>query len=166
MLKSLAKYKIKKMGSIWNIVFDVDGVLTDGSFLYSESGKVLKKFGPHDSEGAQILSQCHNIKFISADVRGEEITRKRIEDMGFELIIQSASDRVAFVNQQKILGMPVAFVGDSTSDIPALLAADFSLCPNNASSYVKREVDYVLSTVGGAGVVEEVARLFCSRHYR
>jgi 3-deoxy-D-manno-octulosonate 8-phosphate phosphatase (KDO 8-P phosphatase) len=166
MLKTIAQFRIRQIGRFWAIVFDVDGVLTDGSFLYSESGKVLKRFGPHDSEGAQILSQRHDIKFISADVRGEEITRRRVADMGFELSIQSASERVEFIKQIKSFGVPVAFIGDSTSDIPALVTADFSMCPSSANNYVKRKVDYVLSTKGGAGVVEEVARLFCSNHYR
>ena len=67
-------------------ILDVDGVMTDGRFLYSEKGKVFKTFGPHDSDGLNILKKYLKFFFISSDKRGFKITRKRIvDDMGYEL---------------------------------------------------------------------------------
>ena len=50
-----------------NFVLDVDGVLTDGTFYYSEKGKIMKKFGPHDSDGLKLISDLIKVEFISAD---------------------------------------------------------------------------------------------------
>lgn len=58
-----------------NLVTDVDGVLTDGSFYYNETGKVLKKFGAHYSNSFKIIKSLNiNICAISADKRGFGIT--------------------------------------------------------------------------------------------
>lgn len=47
--------------------YDVDEVMNDGKIYYNETGKILKVFGAHDSDGLKILKQKLNIKFISAD---------------------------------------------------------------------------------------------------
>ena len=47
-----------------NFVLDVDGVLTDGTFYYSEKGKIMKKFGPHDSDGLKLIADLIKIEFI------------------------------------------------------------------------------------------------------
>ena len=160
MFELILKRRIRKLGVIWTIVFDVDGVLTDGGFWYGNTGKILKRFGPHDNEGAKALSRHHQVVFISADIRGQKITRKRIQDMGFELNIQSAEERLGFIKSIKGMRSPVAFIADSVSDIPALNESSLSMCPKSASKEVRQAVDHVLTTPGGYGVVAEVAKLF------
>lgn len=56
-------------------VLDVDGVLTDGTFLYDANGKAYKKFGPEDADALKMLAPYCNIVFASADTRGFEITK-------------------------------------------------------------------------------------------
>ena len=63
-------------------VLDVDGVLSSGQFLYDSNGKQYKIFGPHDNDGLKLISKYIKIRFISADTRGFEISKKRVEDMG------------------------------------------------------------------------------------
>lgn len=55
-------------------VFDVDGVMTDGKFYYTEKGKVMKKFGPDDNDALSLLDPFMEIRFISGDKRGFSIT--------------------------------------------------------------------------------------------
>lgn len=141
------------------LIFDVDGVLTDGSFYYSTEGKILKKFGPHDSEASSILSKSFEIRFISADQRGFQITSKRIKDMGFTLELVPASQRVPYIQNFQRIGKHVFFIADAPSDIPALMIADFSACPKNVFSKVKSSVDVVLEADGGRGVVAELLNL-------
>ena len=52
------------------LIIDVDGVLTDGSFIYDNKGKIFKKFGPHDSDGIKIIKNFIDVFLISADKRG------------------------------------------------------------------------------------------------
>ena len=66
----------------WSFVCDVDGVLTDGKFAYSDQGKVLKTFGSHDAEALKGSSLFSSISFITADERGFEISATRVRDMG------------------------------------------------------------------------------------
>ena len=78
-------YKRKKIVPI-NFLIDLDGVFTDGKFHYSEKGKILKVFGADDHDAINILKNYMYIHIITADVKGFEISRKRIsEDMNLPL---------------------------------------------------------------------------------
>ena len=67
-------------------ILDVDGVLTTGQFIYSNNGKIYKIFGPDDSDALNILKKYINILFVTADLRGYGISKKRIvDDMGHKL---------------------------------------------------------------------------------
>ena len=57
-----------------HLIFDVDGVLTDGTFFYSVDGKVLKRFGSHDGQAIKICRAYFNMQIISADKKGFEIS--------------------------------------------------------------------------------------------
>ena len=73
------KYKRKRIIPI-NFILDLDGVFTDGKFHYSEKGKILKVFGADDNDAIKILKKYLYIHVITADVRGLEISKKRIGD--------------------------------------------------------------------------------------
>ena len=63
-------------------ILDVDGVLTDGTFYYSEQGKIMKRFGADDSDALSLLVPFLEVRFVTGDKRGFGITSKRIvEDM-------------------------------------------------------------------------------------
>ena len=96
-----------------DFILDVDGVLTDGSFLYSKEGKIYKKFGPHDAYSLKKLSKLINISFISADSRGFEITKKRIDDMGFEVKLVSEEERYEYIVKNYNLESLI-YMGDGT----------------------------------------------------
>ena len=69
-----------------NFIIDVDGVMTDGKFHYSNQKKIFKVFGADDNEGLKILSKYLNIYFITSDRRGYKISKRRItEDMNYDL---------------------------------------------------------------------------------
>ncbi|MBC7465554.1 MAG: hypothetical protein H7256_06135 [Bdellovibrio sp.] len=64
-------------------ILDVDGVLTTGQFLYSAQGKIFKTFGPDDNDALTLLQPFIEIRFVSSDRNGFEISKKRIvDDMG------------------------------------------------------------------------------------
>ena len=58
-------------------ILDVDGVLTTGHFFYTKDGKVMKIFGPDDNDGLSLLRNFIDIRFISGDKKGFEISKKR-----------------------------------------------------------------------------------------
>jgi 3-deoxy-D-manno-octulosonate 8-phosphate phosphatase (KDO 8-P phosphatase) len=152
----LIRRRIRKDLSRLVLVIDIDGVLTDGTFYYGVDGKVLKRFGPHDAEASALLESFFKINFISADIRGSEITKLRLSDMGFSLTICSSDQRRTFIESLQKLGNRVLFLGDSISDLPALKQADFSFCPNDSLDFVAKQVNFRLKTRGGRGTLAEL----------
>lgn len=148
---------------ILNLVTDIDGVLTDGSFYYNNTGKVLKKFGPHDSDGFKIIKSLgiHCVA-ISADKRGFDITRRRLTDMGVPISLVSEHDRFTWIDEN--VGYDyTCFIGDGYHDIPSLKRAHLGIAPNNAPEIVKQSADVVTSASGGNGVILEVALILKER---
>ena len=141
-----------------NLVLDVDGVLTDGKFTYTDQGKFSKTFGSHDSDALKLLSKSTQLFVISADKRGFAISESRIRDMNLSLLYVEADERVGFIRELKRTA-PTAFIGDSFTDVPALREADFSLTPQNAHLLAKKQADIVLNSNGGDGAVAEACIL-------
>ena len=68
------------------LIIDVDGVMTTGHFIYSAIGKLYKIFGPHDTDGLNLLKKKIKILFLTADKRGFKISKKRIkDDLGYQI---------------------------------------------------------------------------------
>lgn len=142
----------------WHLVCDVDGVLTDGKFGYSEQGKVHKTFGSHDAEALKGSSFFSSVSFITADERGFEISARRVRDMGHNVSLVSSRERADFIRSIK-LDSKVAFIGDSFSDIPAMRVADLSAAPRNAYPSARRAANIRLTLNGGEGAVAELVHL-------
>lgn len=145
---------------VTNLVMDVDGVITSGKFSYTQEGKISKEFGSHDSDALQIVKEKINVFFISADKKGFKISEKRINDMGFRLELITAKDREKYILDKKNSGFTV-YIGDSFTDIPAMMAADFSMAPRNAFKPARKIASFVLSCNGGEGAVAEACIHIC-----
>jgi 3-deoxy-D-manno-octulosonate 8-phosphate phosphatase (KDO 8-P phosphatase) len=139
------------------LVSDVDGVLTDGGFYYSERGKLFKKFGPHDSDGFTMLKD-NGVKpvAITADKRGFPISKKRLDDMGVECFLVPAAIRFEWLSEKFDVDETI-FVGDGYFDIECIKNASFGVAPQNAPSIVKQAADLVTEAHGGNGVILEIA---------
>lgn len=138
----------------FNFILDVDGVLTSGKFFYSVEGKVLKEFGPHDAFSLKKISPFINISFISADFRGFEITKKRIDDMGYEVSLVSEDERYEYISEKYELSSLI-YMGDGDSDAKIIKNAYLGIAPNNARPQAKQFADYITNCNGGNGAVAE-----------
>lgn len=140
-----------------NVVFDFDGVFTNGNFIYSNTGKVFKIFGPHDSDGLKFLkSSGFNISIITADERGFDISSKRVEDMGLNLNLVKESDRLNWI-EKNFDFKNLIYMADGIWDINILKKAKFGVCPSNSPEFVKKNCDYVTKATGGNGAVLEAS---------
>ena len=134
-----------------NFVIDVDGVLSTGQFIYGDSGKLYKIFGPHDSDGLKLIKEKVNVSFISADERGFKISNKRVSDMGFKLNLVSEEDRR---NHLEKLGFEnVIFMGDGYYDALLFSEVNYSIAPANARKEALENADYVTENKAGEGAV-------------
>jgi len=133
-------------------ILDVDGVLTSGQFLYSIKGKIYKIFGPHDNDGLKMLSDKIDIKFVSADKRGFEITKKRISDMGFQVTLVNEFDRYNYI--KKNFGLKnIIYMGDGIYDAKILKDCFFGIAPASGRIEARKAADFVTESNAGEGAV-------------
>lgn len=137
-----------------HFIIDVDGVLTDGGFYYSDRGKVMKKFGADDNDALHFIKDTLSIRMVSGDKRGFAITKKRIDDMGFPLDLVSTFERVAWIRKNCNLEETI-YMGDGIFDAMVFDAVGYSIAPANAFFQTKEAADYVTKSCGGEGAVAE-----------
>jgi len=134
------------------IVFDVDGVFTTGPFLYTIDGKFAKTFGPHDNDGIKMLREA-----ISADKRGFEITKKRIQDdMKIPLTLVNEKERLDWFKKTFENLDEVVYMGDGIHDAEIFDYVGYGIAPNNAFYIAKNKADFVTNAKSGEGAVAEV----------
>lgn len=139
----------------WALVSDVDGVLTDGRFLYSSEGKQYKLFGSHDADALAKSKFFSKVVFVSADARGFEISKRRVSDMGWEIVLASSAKRVEIILELKSQ-FQVCYIGDSFTDLDAFEVADLSVCPQGAYPLARRMASVKLECRGGEGAIAEL----------
>jgi len=138
-------------------ILDVDGVMTTGHFLYSANGKVMKIFGADDNDGLALLKKYLGIRFITADRKGFPISKRRIvDDMGFELDIVSAIDRIDWI-VDRYSPADVIYMGDGIFDHYVMAKVGYSIAPSNADKNARLHASFVTDRRGGDRAVAEAA---------
>ena len=134
---------------------DIDGVWTDGSMYYSEKGDELKKFHTYDSAGVFFLSEI-GIDTVVITSENTEMVKRRADKLGIKYVFQGVSNKLSLCSKlckkNKLNLSNIAFIGDDLNDLPLLKKVGLSACPDNAPSYIKNIVDWVIPINGGAGV--------------
>ena len=80
-------------------ILDVDGVITNGQMIYDQSGKKYKIFGQDDHDSLKLMKKYINILFISGDRIGFKISKKRVEDMGFNIKFVPSFQRAEWIDK-------------------------------------------------------------------
>lgn len=153
----MASNKFEKIkNNIHTVIFDIDGVFTDGNFIYTIDGKFAKIFGPHDADGIKLLQQNNiNIQCISADKRWFAITQKRIqEDMGLPLEMVSEWDRMQRLRDRFDLAQCI-YMGDGFHDAKIFEHVWYAIAPSNWFYTTRDKADYVTETPAWSGAVLE-----------
>ena len=165
------------MTRIKTVITDVDGVLTDGRFVYTKDGKQSKTFGAHDADGVNMLKYAGiNVIAISADKRGWPITMCRLNDMKIESHQVSESERIKFISDIVVRDpySEVAFVGDGFYDIEAMKLCRVGFAPKNSLIDTASRAGFVvlppnvkiLPVSGGDGVMFYVAQMIIKEMYK
>jgi len=136
-------------------LIDVDGVMTNGQFTYTKEGKVMKTFGPDDHDGLSLLKKFIEIKFVTGDKSGFEITKKRIvDDMKFPLDLVSTVNRINWISEHYNLS-DVIYMGDGIFDHYVFKKIGYAIAPSNADKIAKKYANYVTERNGGDRAVAE-----------
>lgn len=140
------------------IIFDVDGVLTDGGLYFSDEGMEFKRFNSLDGHGIKMLKEF-GIEPAIITARESGNVKHRMNNLGIEHYYQGQSNKVlAFEDLLNKLGLEaseVAYMGDDVIDLPVMLKVGLPIAPNNAHELVKEKSALVTSKTGGYGAVRE-----------
>ncbi len=145
--------------SIELIVLDVDGTLTSGAIAYTQNGDEIKSFCVKD--GLAIASWIRLGKEV-AIITGREskIVERRAKELGIRYFYQGVKDKKKVLEKildELNLSMEnVSSIGDDLNDYTMLKSSKISFVPADASIYVKKIADEVLSKSGGNGAVREM----------
>ena len=137
---------MKKAQNIRMMILDVDGVLTNGTIVYTDAGEEYKRFNTQDGLGIRLLLR-EGIRVALISGRDSKAVSRRAEDLELTDVYQGIGDKVAvFKTLQNTTNIPpeqVCFVGDDLVDLPLLLRVGFAVAVANAVEEVKQHADYV-----------------------
>lgn len=148
------------MNDVRIVLFDVDGVMTDGSIYIDSTGESFKKFNVKDGLAIELL-RCHGIKTGVVSGKASNALTERCEKLGFDYVITGCKNKLprvrAICNELGITLEQVAFVGDDVLDLPVMQVCAVSFAPSDAHQLVLQQASYITQATGGYGVVREVA---------
>ena len=158
---------------ITTFIFDVDGVLTDGTVLVLEHGLQARRMHIKDGFALQMAEKNGYKVLIISGGNSPQVTQ-RLEKLGISNIHMSVLDKKAFVqdymSSNKLRTEEVLYMGDDLPDLPALSIVGLPCCPADAVSEVKEAVQYISPVNGGCtcvrDVIEKVLKQNDHWHYR
>ncbi len=142
--------------------FDVDGVLTDGGLLFTESGETIKRFSTLDGHGLKMLQKAG---ITPAVITGRDSAplRARLTALGITHVRYGTEDKAPAAQEMlKELGLDwsqAAHMGDDWPDMAVMMRAAFACAPSNAHAEVKAIAHYVTEREGGHGAARELCDL-------
>jgi len=153
---------LDRAASVKLVVFDIDGVMTDGDITFLGNGEESKTFNVHDGFGLTMLKEAGcNVAVISA--RSSKIVSRRMAELGIDCIYQGQTDKKAalcmILGDLNINSKNAAYVGDDLGDLPAMQHAGISIAVANAHPFVRKHADWVTEKPGGHGAVREICEL-------
>lgn len=149
----------ERAGRVKLMIFDVDGVLTDGSLRYGPDGEMFKTFNVLDGHGIKLLQQS-GVKAAIISARNSPVVAKRATDLGIAVLMQGVHDkRRAFEQVLSELNLAAAdcgFMGDDVIDLPVMTRVAFAASVPNGHPEVRSRAHYVSAARGGQGAAREV----------
>lgn len=143
-------------------VFDVDGVLTDGTLYFTASGEEMKAFNAHDGHGMKMLKES-GVALAIISSRSSPCVEQRARSLGIELLFQGAADKLAafgdLLGRCGVPGAACAYVGDDLVDLPVMKRCGLAVAVPDAPAVVRRHAHYVTRAGGGRGAAREVCEL-------
>lgn len=151
------------------MVFDVDGVLTDGSLYYGENGEELKRFHTLDGHGLRLLTEG-GLKIALVTGRSGPIVSRRAAELGIADVMQGVRDKAGALTElaqrHAVALNQTGFMGDDIIDLPAMQRAGFAASVPNAPGYITQAAHWVASQPGGSGAVRECCDLLLASQGR
>ncbi|MBU2698990.1 3-deoxy-D-manno-octulosonate 8-phosphate phosphatase (KDO 8-P phosphatase) [Sporomusaceae bacterium BoRhaA] len=148
--------------SVRMIVFDVDGVLTDGQMFFSRDGEALKAF--HVRDGLAIsLAQRAGLGVAIITARQSEMVRLRGAELKIGDIYQGSPDKVvsmqALIEKHQLDLSQICYIGDDLNDLPLLINVGLACTVANGAEEVQAVSHFVADKPGGQGAVRQIIEM-------
>lgn len=155
MSKSYKEY----LSEITTFIFDVDGVLTDGTIQVTQSGELLRSMNIRDGFAMKAaIEKGYNVCIISGG--SNEGVRTRLRNLGLYDIHLGVSDKVAvyqeYIDVNNIKPNQILYMGDDIPDYWVMQKVGMPTCPQNAVPEIKKLSKYISHIDGGKGAVRDV----------
>lgn len=141
------------------VIFDVDGVLTDGSLYLGDDGQEYKAFHSRDGHGMKMLQQT-GVTVAIITGRSSEVVRNRMDSLGVEHVYQGRREKLpAYEDIKETLGLQdgqIAYVGDDVVDLPIMRRVGLSIAVADAHPLVQRHSHWCTQSPGGRGAGRDV----------
>ncbi len=149
-----------RLKQIEMVLLDVDGVLTAGEIIYSDSGDQIKVFNVKDGIGIRLLKAAGlEVGIITG--RRSKALQHRCQNLGIELVFDGVSDKTKALAQATqctgIAPAAIAYIGDDLPDLPVMNAVALAVAVADAHESVKACAHLITSAPGGHGAVREVS---------
>jgi len=144
------------------VIFDVDGVLTDGSLYLGDDGLEYKAFNSKDGLGIRMLQQCDVVVGIITG-RQSKVVEYRMKSLGIQHVYQGQVPK--FPAYEKLIAevgvsmAETAYVGDDVVDLPIMQKAGLSIAVQDCHPYILRYSHWQTPSVGGRGAGREVCEM-------
>ena len=152
----------KKAAAIRLIVFDVDGVLTDGSLYIGDDGQEYKAFHSKDGHGMVMLQQS-GVEIAIITGRTSEVVRIRMSSLGIQRVYQGKREKLPAYEELKLASgfsdEQIAYVGDDVVDLPVMTRVGLSIAVQDAHPLAKQHAHWVTPSSGGRGAAREACEL-------
>ena len=157
---------LEKFKAIKTFVFDVDGVLTDGTLLILNDGQMARQMNIKDGYALQLaVKKEYRVVIISGGT--SDVVKERLERLGVQdcfLKIDNKKEKlIEYVTQHQLSWNEVLFMGDDIPDYIPMQLTGLPCCPADAASEIKQISHYISPLNGGKGcardVIEKVLKL-------
>jgi 3-deoxy-D-manno-octulosonate 8-phosphate phosphatase (KDO 8-P phosphatase) len=153
---------LAKAAQIKLVVFDVDGVLTDGSLFVGDDGQEYKAFHSRDGLGMKMLRQSGvEIGIITA--RTSEVVKHRMENLDIQHVYQGRLDKLPAIKELlaklDLTFEQTAYVGDDVVDLPVMTQVGLAIAVQDAHPLAKQHAHWQTPHGGGRGAARDVCEL-------
>ncbi|ORU89729.1 MAG: 3-deoxy-D-manno-octulosonate 8-phosphate phosphatase [Cycloclasticus sp. symbiont of Poecilosclerida sp. M] len=156
---SLPNDFVQRAKKIKCVIFDVDGVLTDGRLFFDLNGQEYKSFNVQDGQGLKILQQQGvHVAIISG--RSSSIVMERMRGLGIEHVYLGHENKISAFNDVlsslKLSSEEIAHVGDDLPDLAIMMRVGLAIAVADANPSVLPHCHWQTTRKGGSGAAREV----------
>ena len=144
------------------MIFDVDGVLTDGRVIYMDDGSEIKEFDVQDGHGIKLLQRA-GIEVALISGRACRAVEHRALGLGIDRVYQGSKVKTEpyeqLLAETGLKEHETGFMGDDLIDIPVMRRAGFAVAVPNGAPHIFPYAHYITRASGGRGAVREVCEM-------